>query len=77
MLAAGAHVPVARAPVVHDGGVDVFLNCTSRLDDDNVVLAGCELLEAFVRRPRNVRPSDALAVPSSWSIAEVLFRRTK
>ena len=48
VLAAGAHVPVARAPVVHDGAVDVFLNCTLRLDDDNVVLAGCELLEAFV-----------------------------
>ena len=53
VLAAGAHVPVARASVVHDGGVDVFLNCTSRLDDDNVVLAGCELLEAFVHATFN------------------------
>ena len=53
VLAAGAHVPVARAPVVHDGGVDVFLNCTSRLDDDNVVLADCELVEAFVHATFN------------------------
>ena len=33
--------------------VDVFLNCTSRLDDDNVVLADCELVEAFVHATFN------------------------
>ena len=48
VLAAGAHVRVARAPVVDDGSVDVFFYCTSRLDDDDVVFAGCELVEAFV-----------------------------
>ena len=51
-VAVDAHVPLGRvevrAAVLHDGAVDLFLNCTSRLDDDNVVLAGCELLEAFV-----------------------------
>ena len=29
VLAAGAHVRVARAPVVDDGSADVFLDCTS------------------------------------------------
>ena len=53
VLAAGAHVRVARAPVVDDGSVDVFLDCTSRLDDDDVVLAGCELVEAFVHATFN------------------------
>ena len=53
VLAAGAHVPAARAPVVDDGSVDVFLDCTSRLDDDDVVLAGCELVEAFVHATFN------------------------
>ena len=51
-VAVDAHVPLGRvevrAAVLHDGAVDLFLNCTSLLDDDNVVLAGCELLEAFV-----------------------------
>ena len=51
-VAVDAHVPLGRvevrAAVLHDGAVDVVLNCTLRLDDDNVVLAGCELLEAFV-----------------------------
>ena len=44
-VAVDAHVSLGRvevrAAVLHDGAV-------SRLDDDNVVLAGCELLEAFV-----------------------------
>ena len=51
-VAVDAHAPLGRvqvrAAVLHDGAVDVVLNCTLRLDDDNVVLAGCELLEAFV-----------------------------
>ena len=51
-VAVDAHVPLGRvevrAAVLHDGAVDVVLNCTLRLDDDNVVRAGCELLEAFV-----------------------------
>ena len=47
-VAVDAHVPLGRvevrAAVLHDGAVDLFLNCTSRLDDDNVVLADCELV---------------------------------
>ena len=47
-VAVDAHVPLGRvevrAAVLHDGAVDLFLHCTSLLDDDNVVLAGCDEL---------------------------------
>ena len=56
-VAVDAHVPLGRvevrAAVLHDGAVDVVLNCTLRLDDDNVVLADCELVEAFVHATFN------------------------
>ena len=63
-----------RAPVVHDGAVDFFLDCTSLLDDDNVVLAGCELGEAFVHATFN--PATLWQCLRHGSIAKLLFRRT-
>ena len=48
VVAVDAHAPLSqvevRAAVLHDGAVDLFLNCTSLLDDDNVVLAGVSWL---------------------------------